>query len=103
VSLHSGGERQQAPPVATSSAATTTGRSPCSTAWPPPWQLATTRLPPPTFSSPLLFSPYFRPRLHAEFILHTGRRDEGGIINPPSWAGSVLAQPEYMDWYRPRP
>ena len=32
---------------------------------------------PPTFSSSLLFSPYFSPRLHAEFILHTGRRDGG--------------------------
>jgi hypothetical protein len=55
VSLHSGGERQQAPPVATSSAATTTGRSPCSTAWPPPWQLATTRLAPPPQLSLLPF------------------------------------------------
>jgi len=32
---------------------------------------------PPTFSSSLLFSPYFSPRLHAEFILHTGSRDGG--------------------------
>jgi hypothetical protein len=32
---------------------------------------------PPPVSSSLLLSPYFSPRLHAEFILHTGKRDGG--------------------------
>jgi len=58
---------------------------------------------PPNF----LFSPSVFPLLQAAPAcrIHSAYRKEGrgGIINPPSWAGSVMAQPEYMDWYRPRP